>query len=415
MCCKIKIVDQIPGAGKSFSAINYINNSSPDDRFIVITPFIDEIKRYQEFCPKKNFRTPSAKRGHGSKFTDIKQLIRKGYNIVSTHVLFSKFDTEIVELCKVLKYTLILDEVAEVIKECDITKDDIDNLLKNYCDVNKQTGMLKWRKNQQSYVGKFSDIKNMCNLGGVALARDSLLIWMFPVEVFNVFENVFVLTYMFNAQLQRYYYDYYNIQYEFLYVAGDSIDTYHFTSKPTQTIKYNYRELIHILENEKMNVIGDAPWNLSSRWFQRNKDTALMNQLRNNVYNFFFNIRKSKSNDNLWTTMNDYRPLLSGKGYSKGFLYLNARAINTYRTRTSLAYLFNVFLNPMVKGFFKDHKVKVDEDNYALSEMLQWIWRSAIRDGNEIWVYIPSSRMRNLLKNWIETISDDYESLISNY
>ena len=34
--------------------------------------------------------------------------------------------------------------------------------------------------------------------------------------------------------------------------------------------------------------------------------------------------------------------------------------------------------------------------------MLQFIWRSAIRDGKEIWIYIPSIRMRTLLKKWIK-------------
>ena len=43
----------------------------------------------------------------------------------------------------------------------------------------------------------------------------------------------------------------------------------------------------------------------------------------------------------------------------------------------------------------------MDEDAYALSEMLQFIWRSAIRDGKEIWVYLPSVRMRSLLEEWI--------------
>lgn len=59
-------------------------------------------------------------------------------------------------------------------------------------------------------------------------------------------------------------------------------------------------------------------------------------------------------------------------------------------------------MNPIVKNFFLQHGVTVDEDGYALSEMLQFIWRSAIRNGEEIWVYIPSIRMRNLLKQWIE-------------
>ena len=41
--------------------------------------------------------------------------------------------------------------------------------------------------------------------------------------------------------------------------------------------------------------------------------------------------------------------------------------------------------------------------------MVQWIWRSAIRDGDEIYIYIPSKRMRTLLINWMESLSDDEE------
>jgi len=36
-----------------------------------------------------------------------------------------------------------------------------------------------------------------------------------------------------------------------------------------------------------------------------------------------------------------------------------------------------------------------------LSELIQWVWRSAIRDGNSINIYIPSSRMRNLFIEWL--------------
>ena len=44
---KIKtfIVDEIMGSGKSSAAINYINNSPHDKKFLVITPYLDEIKR----------------------------------------------------------------------------------------------------------------------------------------------------------------------------------------------------------------------------------------------------------------------------------------------------------------------------------------------------------------------------------
>ena len=59
-------------------------------------------------------------------------------------------------------------------------------------------------------------------------------------------------------------------------------------------------------------------------------------------------------------------------------------------------------MNPYVKKFFETNDVPVNEDGFATSEMLQFIWRSAIREGNEIWLYIPSIRMRTLLYKWID-------------
>jgi hypothetical protein len=40
---------------------------------------------------------------------------------------------------------------------------------------------------------------------------------------------------------------------------------------------------------------------------------------------------------------------------------------------------------------------------HALCEMIQWIWRSGIRRGDPIHVFVPSKRMRNLLKIWLES------------
>jgi hypothetical protein len=155
-------------------------------------------------------------------------------------------------------------------------------------------------------------------------------------------------------------------------------------------------------------MIGDRETDLSKSWYERNKKNVSIKILKNNMLNFFKNIRGGKSSDNIWTTFKDYHSCLIGKGYTKGFLPLNSRATNEYRDRTSVAYPVNRYLNPFVKNFFTTNNIEVDEDGYALSEMLQFIWRSAIRQGKEIWVYIPSVRMRNLLKKWIEENSQNY-------
>lgn len=92
---------------------------------------------------------------------------------------------------------------------------------------------------------------------------------------------------------------------------------------------------------------------------------------------------------------------IKGKGYTKSYLACNARATNAYIDRTAIAYMCNRYFNPILKNFFIMQGVRVEEEAWALSELLQFLFRSAIREGNKITVYIPSSRMRRLLENWM--------------
>ena len=65
----------------------------------------------------------------------------------------------------------------------------------------------------------------------------------------------------------------------------------------------------------------------------------------------------------------------------------------------------NRFIDPNIRNFFASKGITINEEHFALAEMLQWIWRSAIRDDKPIRLYIPSRRMRELLQNWIEDMS----------
>ena len=402
--CDVRIVDEMMGRGKTSAAINFINSSDDDQKFLFITPYLTEIERIMKECPRKKFRQPYYLRGR--KLEGIKELINNGCNIISTHALFQKFDLEVIDLCRAKNYTLIMDEVTDVIEKYDISDADFKVLHENFADIDEDTGLLRW-KASNDYHGKFAEEKRLCELNSLAYYGGSIMIWLFPIEAFNAFRHIYILTYMFKAQLQRYYYDYYHLPYQYIFVKGNSKDTYTFTEeKEIVNEEYNYEQLIHILYDSKLNLIGDRETDLSKAWYERNKNNSSMRQLKNNILNFFVNKRKSKTADNIWTTFKDYKKLLSGKGYGRGFVPLNMRASNDYRNRTSIAYPVNRYINPCIKQFFSKHGVKVDEDAYALSEMLQFIWRSAIRDGKEIWIYVPSVRMRTLLEQWISNHSN---------
>lgn len=399
--CNVKIVDMIMGSGKTSSAINYINKSLEDEKFLFITPYLDEVSRIKESCPDKHFKEPKE---IGTKLNGLKYLINNGENIVSTHALFQRFDNEIIDMCRIQNYTLIMDEVTDVIEKYDISKEDFKILQENFADIDEDSGLLRWKNPNDDYYGKFSEEKRLCELNCLAYYSGSVMMWLFPIEAFNAFNNIFILTYMFDAQVQRYYYDYYKLPYSYIYVTGNNVSNYHFTENinEQQIIKYNFKDLIHILEDKKMNNIGDREYDLSKSWYLRNKNNIAIKQLKNNLVNFFLNKRNSKSSENLWTTFADFKKILSGKGYGRAFVPINMRASNKYRERTSIAYPVNRYINTGVKNFFIKHGVEIDEDGFATSEMLQFIWRSAIRDGKEIWIYIPSVRMRTLLKKWIE-------------
>jgi len=209
---------------------------------------------------------------------------------------------------------------------------------------------------------------------------------------------------MFDAQIQKYYYDFYGLEYDRLYVEHVN-DTYRFTYNLT---KYSSNiSMVDVYENDTLNAVGDDYNALSVSWFTRKKfeeGRPMINLLKNNIYNYFRNITKSTSTQNMWTTFKHYKKMLQGGGYSRGFVSVNARATNEYKHKQYLAYCANIFVNPVLVKFFAQRDIIIDEEKYALSELVQWVWRSAIRDGNDISIYIPSSRMRNIFKNWLQTL-----------
>ena len=178
--------------------------------------------------------------------------------------------------------------------------------------------------------------------------------------------------------------------------------------------------------NGKLNINFEQKQNgLSSKWFKIKSKTSVktIQQLKKNLNNYFRNILEAKSDTIMWTSFKDYQSKLRGKGYSKefkteqlkeidnayGFLACNARATNKYAGCYNLAYCVNIYLHPAISQFFYQKGIKVDEDLYGLSEMIQWIWRSRIRNGEKINIYVPSIRMRTLLKSWLD-MSLEYQN-----
>lgn len=408
----IKIIDSPMGYGKTSYLIQMINESPKDDKFIYITPFLDEVNRITKECRSKHFLQPTNKNSEGTKLKSFKNLVGMNKNIVATHSLLSMADEDLMNLIKAFGYTLILDEVMDVVSEANVTKDDINTMLQDKLIKieDEDNGKVVWTK--EDYNGRFNDIKTMADNESLYYVNNCLMVWSLPTKIFSMFNEVYVSTYMFDCQMQRYYYDYFGFKYDYYHVLKED-NKY----KIEPTINYDYdkefkkkaKSLINIIENEKLNVLGNYTGfrgqnktALSKTWYLTHEKDGYLLALKKNTYNFFNNYCKgSKSSDNMWTTFKEYQNRLKGNGYTKGWIPINSRATNNYRNKKNCAYLINRYINPFFKQFFSKKGIIVDEDEFALSELLQWVWRSQIRDEKSINLYIPSQRMRDLLKEFL--------------
>lgn len=90
---------------------------------------------------------------------------------------------------------------------------------------------------------------------------------------------------------------------------------------------------------------------------------------------------------------------LQGRNGRVHWLPNTTRGTNNYKHATHLIYLYNQHINPNILRFLGAGKVS--NDDYALTELIQWVWRSQIRDKKPIMIYLPSRRMRNLFLSWL--------------
>lgn len=389
---QMKICDQICGSGKTSAAIKMMRDT-PNNHYLFITPFLDEVDR---ICSACGFEQPD---GNGKQYS-LHKLLADRRNIASTHALFLRANLETIDLIRSGHYVLVLDEVADVVQVFPCQKQDIQDMINlGYVSI-AQDNRLVWCYPDYDKNGAYNVYRSYIENGhAMWFGDDRLFLWFLSEDLFKAFDECYVLTYMFHAQIQRVYFDLFDISYEYIGTKRLNDGSFEFCDKSSgMQIEGLYAPHIHILENDKMNAIGERTTALCKTWFRRNSN----DQLRRNIYNVYRNIWGCKSDEFLWTTFKDYQDDISGKGFKSAFLQSRSRATNKYAGCKYLAYGLNVYVPVGIKQFLNQKNVHIDDDDYALSELLQWLFRSAVRNQQDVFLYLPSRRMRNLLQEWID-------------
>ena len=406
----IKVCDAIMGSGKSESAISYINDH-PDTKFVYITPYLTEARRISNACCGHCFAEPSdaIPEFHFSKLEHTRYLLNGGYNIATTHAAFRSYTLDMVDAIIRHQYVLIIDEAVDVFQEAQYSQGDIQLLVDG--------GYIIENNGTYEYTGKQYDGARLRDLFDMLKCNNLIVVdsgkkgiqyyyWAVPYNILRSFSDVFVLTYLFDSSEFKYFLDIYGLSFDRIgieYIDGE----YRFSDKNNYVPEYvaNIKDHIHIFYNDKFNSVGRNKHALSSNWMTNHKDER--DAIKRGMYTFFRYYMKAKNDNIMWATYKKDLYALRGRGYSRQNVEFNKKASNDYRDRYVLAYCVNLFPSPQKIHFFSNYGIEYDADGFALSTMIQWIWRSAIRDGREIWVYIPSRRMRTLLEGWLDRITEE--------
>lgn len=396
MSNKITVVDSVMGSGKTSWAISYINEN-PDENILYIAPYLKEAERIgtsveREIKYPKNI-------GDG-KLGNIQNLLSAGEDIASTHALFMMLNGDCKEAIRQGEYTLFMDETIAAIEPYDLThKDDIDYLLQKGSIAIDDNGFIDWIDDDLDT--RYNPIRILAQNHSLFYVNNKLLMWRYPPEIFKLFKKVYILTYLFQASILKYYFDLCKITYDTQSV--ELLDGKYTLCDYYEPCKSDFRQKIHIYSKSDLNdKFAQKSTALSAAWFKNYGNASKIKLLKDNIYNYFTNKCPAKSENIMWSTFKNAKHKLKGKGYSTRFVSCNCRATNDYSSATHLCYALNVYPNVGVSQFFYQHGIDINQDLYALSEMLQWIWRSAVRKGEEIYIFIPSKRMRKLFKDWLE-------------
>lgn len=402
----IKVCDALCGSGKTSAAIKMMNERT-DRKFVFVTQYLTEVQRIKIGCAGRAFVEPETNLECTTKLANFHELLRAGHNITTTHSLFSYYTEETIQLIKEQGYILVLDEVIDVVDVTSLSPGDLDILLKSG-SVMDEGDRLTWVNDDYSndLDGRFREEMMRAKSNNLLKHEAGYYCWVIPPELFTCFEEAYVLTYMFYAQPLRSFFDIYGLEYETIGTKRTELG-FDFCPLGEMDRRRELRNKIHILEHKKLNTIGDKRNALSVSWYnvrERDGDEDI-SRIKKNLSNLFRNIWRAKAAESMWTTFKDAREDASPRGYGNSFVPYNKRASNEYANRKYLAYCVNNFPRPWEFNFYKERGSNMSSDGYALSILVQWIFRSAIRNNEEVWIYIPSARMRYLLAQWLDKLA----------
>lgn len=405
----VEVLDGLMGSGKTTKILEWIDNN-PNEKFLFVSPLLSEVEEGGRVTSSVNsvtFECPSVSE-HETKSDHLLKLLENGVNIACTHSLYLAVKDEHLNLIEKMGYILIIDEEVNVVDVIDgYSRDDYRWLYENKkIEVSDTDGMISWVcKTDVGEDNKYFKFKNLCDYQALYVTkRDScMMVTHLPIKLMTSAKRVVVLTYMFEG----------NMLHKFLQLKG--VETVRFEEVALNEVNGDeIRSLVNLIPLDKK----VSQLSLSSTWYEDANEEQLKTVSRyisniarkycGDFTDLMYTLPKkrhlsNRGNVNIVKPIKFYRKKIEGE-WSYNWIPVQMRATNDYKHKSVAIHCQNRFPLVAVSSYLSDYNCAIDVKVFALSEMVQWIWRSRIREGKPITLAIANKRMYNLFKSWLEEI-----------
>ena len=411
----VEVLDAIMGSGKTLGIINWMLDN-PNNRYLYVSPMLSEVEdRIPKDCAALEFTFPIAGGDYKTKSSHLLHLLNKGHNIAFTHSLFTDLSKPHLDMIARWGYVLIIDEEVNLIEPYQgrYKIGDITSLEKaKHIRIDEDNlGMVEWLWDDMEDNTQYSSLKRLCEIKMLYCSKRSrdMMVIQLPLALVQSSRRTIVLSYLFKGSVME----------SFLRLKG--LEVRDFTEA---TLKYKPEDIISkakdlIAFKQTPSTKAVSGFGLSSTWYSVTANKKQLDTVGKALWSVYRKVGKDSllitlPKDSTLKTVNGRKNIKccipSRMSADDVFLYCGARATNDYASRSVVVHGYNRYVNLVVKAYLQDYGEVLEcipsDDQFALSEMVQWVWRTCIRNSEPIDVYILSPRMERLLKSWLEEASN---------
>ena len=397
-----------------------IENFKEDRKYLVILPLLSEVDRVIEASKSIEFVQPDENdNAQGTKTSSLESQLLLGNNIATTHSMYEKL-VPLIRDGLLDDYDIIIDEVPEVVKMVTSkSKTSIQEfyLDTGYMDVDATTGLvrptMKWWHHRDDVSDTLSPkILNFAETGCLYLQEGKMFIWALPQSILNAGRSVTVMTYKSEGSMLLAYLRKLGLPFE---VSNDNQLEENFRARAAELItiegipalsktNFSYTAQVKGMSSPSYATkIARSLKNLRERKLVGVDINNILLTSKKDAWNKAANDNNPNTADEDETPKKNSKPGVFAKGSRMkdvNWVANTTRGTNDYMHCSHLIYLYDQNINFIVARWLGDSS-QAFKDAYALTELIQWVWRSRVRRGEPITLYLPSLRMRKLFEAWL--------------